>query len=137
MGHEGNELADELAKKGTTQIVNPVNTAKPSRSYVRKTIHNTLLQMWENEWKSSTNSYLSTKEWFPKLDPSKAPELLKLTRHELGRQVQFITGFNNLNRHSKKKNQAIDNTCRICREGEEKALHLISCLLYTSPSPRD
>ena len=30
VGHEGNELADELAKRGTTQIVNPVNSLLPA-----------------------------------------------------------------------------------------------------------
>ena len=39
--------------------------------------------------------------------------------------VAFITGFNNLNRHSKKKNSAIDNTFRICHNGEEIAIYVI------------
>ena len=125
VGHEGNELADQLAKQGTTQIVNPINAAKPSRTHVKNTIRDTLFQMWATEWEEST-IYLSTKIWFPFLDPKKAPEFIKLTRAQLGMIIAFITGFNNLNRHSKKKNAAIDNMCRICQNGEEKAIHLIT-----------
>ena len=58
--------------------------------------------------------------------------------------IKGITGHNNLAYFQSKINAEIDPICRLCHQANETLHHLMTdceatstCLLYTSPSPRD
>ena len=66
-----------------------------------------------------------TKIWFPKPDCKKSTHLL--TRNNLSRLVQFLTGHNKLKRHKNLQNGVNDPySCRLCLEEEESSFHVIA-----------
>ena len=81
---------------------------------------------WNERWKD-TPHYTQTKAWLPNIEPSIFPYFRGLTRKELGKSIQFITGHNGLLRHEAKLNKELTSTaCRLCDDGIEDAIHLWS-----------
>ena len=81
-----------------------------------------LLKAWKNH-----DQARQTKIWFPEPNDRKSSELLRLTRNNLGRLVQFLTGHNKLKRHKNIQNGVIDlYSCRLCCEEEESSFHVIA-----------
>ena len=122
----GNEAADALAKRGTsigdgpsTELLTPLVTQ-------RNEIRNYYRRKWDKEWKSYPEAR-QTKIWFPTLDLKKSSELLKKSRKELSRLVQFFTGHNMLKRHRNLQQGIVDpKSCRLCGESEETSFHVIA-----------
>ncbi len=68
-----------------------------------------------------------TKIGFPKPNLKKSTKLLRLTRNNLSKLVQFLTGHNKLKRHKNLQNGVNDpHPCRLCLEEEESSFHVIA-----------
>ena len=113
-GHEGNELADTLAKKGAREIQNitrppiPKQTAYAAlreriKTHLTPTAH--MNQFW---------------------NPDHAKKLQNLDRTHLRAATQLLTGHNTLNYHLHKINKASSPNCRLCGLEDETAKHLLT-----------
>ena len=81
---------------------------------------------WNGRWISSSRC-AQTKLWMPTTKPDLTSYFRGLTRQELGKAIQFITGHNSLLRHEAKLNKEIAQPdCRLCGQGVEDAAHLWS-----------
>jgi hypothetical protein len=122
--HSGNEIADFLAKTGTTNEVNKVELPPPT-SIAKAKITNAMYKKWNERWQSC-NEYRQTKIFFPQLDTKKSGALVNLDRQNLGMMVQVLSGHNRLRyHHSKMDPLQQDSFCRFCQEEEETSAHLI------------
>ena len=120
--HPGNERADELAKKGTTNTNNTVDIPLPlitAKTKIDAYIHKT----WNEEWWLYSEAQ-QTKEWFPSLNKKTSSELIRLSRADLGLMVQLLSGHNRLKYHQFKVDPNVDPTCRKCKGGIESTKHL-------------
>ena len=131
VGWQGNEMADENAKKGTKNVSNWVKTPQPV-SWAKLLIRQAAYQQWRTLW-YTTKSCRQTKIWFPSIDIKSSKLLINLPRMELGLAVQMFTGHNRLSRHENLCNQEVSPLCRLCKEETETSWHLIGCcpLLYS------
>ena len=134
--HHGNELADLLAKKGTTITTTPhgfppnihpnnIHTPYP-KPYIRNLINQDINKKWNQKW-HKFKEYRQTKIFFPTTAPTKSLSLLRLDRDSFGRAARWLTGHCFLNRHKnlldplKYSNQ----TCRLCEMADETPSHII------------
>ena len=120
----GNELADFLAKSGTTNLGNQIAIPKPL-SWAKQLIRQSTNREWCHKW-YFTNIARQTKIWFPSINQKASKILCTLPRKELGLLTQMITGHNRLSRHESLVNPAVSPTCRKCMEEEETAWHIIA-----------
>jgi ribonuclease HI len=111
VGIEGNEKADELAKAG---IDSNEHYVRYNKSYVKNTLNNVLTERWNKRWVDNKIDYKNSKLWFPEVHAPQRGACYRLNRPTLGRVVQFITSFSNLNHHSNRKNRGISPLCRLC-----------------------
>ena len=121
--HSGNERADNLAKTGTTNILNKIEIPRP-KSSAKKKLQEWSIKNWNNEWKKYPVACRS-KIWFPVIDRKKSEGLLKLSRTDLGLMIQLLTGHNRLGYHKAKVDPSLDPTCRFCKCGPESTWHIV------------
>ena len=126
VGTHGNEIADFLAKKGSSLGEGPINEISIPKINQRNEINRYFIKKWTKDWESYAQAR-QTKIWFPIPDPKKSLQLLKMNRNNLSRIVQFLTGHNNLKRHKNIQNNVDDpHSCRLCYEDEESSFHVIA-----------
>ena len=83
-------------------------------------------KLWKDEWTTNTTCRLS-KNFLPYPSKSKSKEILQLSRSQMRRLLELITGQNNLNYvQSKIYPDSISELCRFCEEEEETFEHLIN-----------
>ena len=81
---------------------------------------------WEDEWIHHKTCRLS-KNFLPKPCPNKSKEILHLSRSQMRRLAEIITGQNNLNYvQSKIYPLDVSELCRFCEEENETFEHLIN-----------
>ena len=126
VGIHGNEVADSLAKKGSSLGEGPTNELLTPQIKQKGEIKDHYYKKWAKAWNSYTEAR-QTKIWFPKPDVKKSSILLKMDRKNLGQMVQFLTGHNKLKRH-KNIQDRVENfySCRLCEEDEESSFHVIA-----------
>jgi len=124
VGHQLNEVADELAKAGGDRLDNLIQAKLPKRVF-QNLINSKLDKLWKARWKSSPGMWQS-KIWISGPDRKTALGLLKLNRKDLSCCIQAITGHNHLMYHQVKCRLKTDPICRLCNEEDETAWHLIS-----------
>ena len=126
VGIPGNEVADFLAKRGTTLGEGPSNDMWPAVAKQKAEIKSYFHKKWTKAWNAYKEAR-QTKIWFPIPDIKKSVQLLNMKRCNLSRIVQFITGHNNLKRHRNIQNGVNDpESCRLCQEDEESSYHVIA-----------
>ena len=126
VGIHGNEIADSLAKKGSTLGEGPSNELLIPKVKQTNEINNHFNKKWIKAW-NSYDQARQTKIWFPTPDPKKSNQLLTRKRNDLGRLVQFFTGHNKLKRHKNIQNAKEDPlSCRLCYEDEESSFHVLA-----------
>ena len=126
VGIHGNEVADTLAKKGTTLGEGPSNEILPPYATQKKKINEYYRAKWNKEWELYQEAR-QTKIWFKNLNPKKSSQLLNMNRPNLSRMIQFITGHNKLKRHKNIQEGVEDpESCRLCLEDEESSFHVIA-----------
>ena len=134
IGIEGNEAADQLAKRGANGSFNKLEVGTPPINYKSAIKHATFVEWTEKYY---TYKMEQTKMWFPNLDPKLSREILAFPRGLFSRTVRFITGHCFLRR----QNFQIDPTkyphtdmCRLCKKEKERACHILmdcECLCST------
>ena len=112
-GIEGNEVADELAKKGTTMDSISLDVPPPIQHYYNKK-YLSLLNKTNDEWKSSNSSKI-TKIFWPCYDMKNTKSLLSLSRRECGLVVGITTGHCLTAQFAKKIGILTDDSCRKCK----------------------
>ena len=126
VGHLGNEEADMLAKKGAELVlVGPEPFLPVSSAIFKKKTNNNLISKWNSIW-NSLKSCRQTKLWMPVCSNKIEKALKNLSRQDLGRLVQFITGHCNLMKHKSLQDKQTESTCRLCKEEEETPWHLVT-----------
>ena len=135
-GHSGNELADYLAKTGTTNELEKVDLPPPKCIAMTK-ISSAMYKVWNDRWISSQGCR-QTKIFFPTLNRVKSKTLINLDRQNLGSMVQVLTGHNRLRYHeSKISSIEVNSSCRFCQWEEETSWHLIGECPFFWRSRRD
>ena len=135
VGFIGNEHADHLAKKGTTNPTPPpgfpphpnnqISLPIP-KCHLKSLIHNKTISNWNKQWLKNTTCR-QTKIFFPETNPNKSNALLKLDREDFGRLSRWLTGHCFLNRH----NHLLDPInhpsplCNLCGMESETPAHII------------
>ena len=123
-GHLGNEEADMLAKRGAEQeLEGPEPFLPVPDAYFKKISKDKTLSLWSREW-DNIGSCRQTKLWMPKVSHKVEHYLKKISRCDLSKLVQFITGHANLMRHKSLQDNQIEPLCRLCKEEEETPWHL-------------
>ena len=122
-GHEGNERADQLAKAGVNSQDpdTAITVGKPSAA-IKSELKTAIYRDWQQQWLDANEAH-HTKGFYIGPNYAKAKFVYKLARLELGRFIRIVTGHNNLRYFQHRLSLTHDHKC--------------SCLLYTSPSPRD
>ena len=114
--------------------------AYQNHSDVRDKIRRWGSRLWQEVW-TETPKCSQTKIWLPSIGaPDTARYFSKsLSRTELGRAIQLLTGHNGMRRHTAKfdKDQ-VNVECRLCGEEEEDALHFWArcpCMVHQGWDP--
>ena len=125
VGHDLNEMADELAKKGSKGD-GPHSILPLPKTVVKTTVSSYTSKIWEQRWRG-IEGHRQTKSWYSRPDKGKSEVLINHDRRTLSTFIQFITGFNLLGYHQRNvKGPAVDPTCRLCLEEIEDAWHLVA-----------
>ena len=123
VGTSGNEKADDLAKKGTS-CTNFLQVAMPEGK-VKNEVKNKTRVQWNKNWNARTDCK-HTKFFFPNLSKSKSKAILKLSRTHVTRIIQIVTGHSLLSYFQSKLDCHISPTCRLCGNGNETFVHLVT-----------
>ena len=122
---KGNEIADELARKGTelrTQTVEPIFG-------LTKTNNKNISTRWMKEESSKywhqKPGMMHSKEFIGDYSLKKTNNLVKMSRRQVRILTAFLTGHCKANYHLKKMGLRTDDLCRICKEEEETARHIL------------
>ena len=100
IGHQGNELADELAKEGAADTTNHVtDIPNISVAVIRQRLTDCIRTQWMHDWHTN-QPCRQTKHFFPTIAPKFSRELMKYGRTHFSALVQLITGHNFMNRHN-------------------------------------
>ena len=82
VGYPGNEYADELAKKGTEQLLyGPEPIVPLPKAVINTQIHDAVMTMWDEKWKNRTDAR-QTAIFLPKIDTKKSREIVKLSKEQ-------------------------------------------------------
>ena len=132
-GIQGNELADGMAKQGTTDCATSVFVPYPA-SYRKKIIEEYMYSQWKEEWKvlkGSNFGHRTSKFWLAEVDPkSICKELIKQNRSDISLVIALLSGHNATKEHlerSKNLDQDITMECRLCESERETNEHLLDC----------
>jgi len=116
---EGNEKADELAKRGsgldssTEELVYvPMNIAK-------RVVFTQFLLRASSRWKNSTKGKIAQKTW-PTFDRNRIDELIRMTRKNVARVVAVYTGHWPIGTHASKMGIPFNESCRSCGDAQER-----------------
>ena len=126
IGIPGNEVADFLAKKGSTLGEGHLIEMRVPLIKVKRDIEKFYYNKWSQSWQSWEHAR-QTKRWFKRPDPNKSKKLMGLNRENLSLIIQFLTGHNKLKRHKNLQANIVDpNSCRLCLEEEESSYHVMA-----------
>ena len=137
IGYEGNETADELAKRGTKEGVQracPIPMSHVTKILKERAKVNTI-QLFENNGGKHTKKMYADKEKsilgtdgtyqiykYKKQEPNTPKILQRATRSRI---TQIITGQAPTNHYLHKIGKTSSNTCRLCEEEDETIEHII------------
>ena len=125
VGHDGNERADQLARDAC-KLDTITQDLLPPYSHFKQELSDLTYRFWKDEWENHNTCRLS-KNFLPFPNKNKSKEILKLSRYQMRRLIEIITGQNNLNYVQSKVNQGkTTELCRFCEEEEETFAHLLN-----------
>jgi len=117
-GTRGNEMADTLAKKATTNGTITESYAKIPKRAVLRQLEEVSARKWQRSWTQTTNGS-TTKEYFPDIE-GRLKMKLKLT----GNLTTILTGHGNIKAYLYRFNISGEQTCP-CGEGDQTTDHII------------
>ena len=94
-GHIGNKLADKMAREAAQQIEN-THGLFPPYSHFKKELWKVMYSHWKVEWQTNITCRLS-KFFLPEPNKNKSKQILRLSRGQMRRLLEIITGQSNLN----------------------------------------
>jgi hypothetical protein len=117
-GTRGNEMADTLAKKATTNGAITESYEKVPRRVVLRKLEEESARKWQRSWTQTTKGS-TTKEYFPDIE-GRLKTKLKLT----GNLTTILTGHGNIKAYLHRFNISGEQTCP-CGEGDQTTDHII------------
>ena len=119
-GYEGNELADQAAKRGSyndnaTRVCLPIPRCICYAALRRKSKEN-----WIESYKHEPPKMFNML-WRDKFEK----ELIKMNRRDLRVATQLLTGHAALNYHLSKVNRTVNPICPLCEADEETVSHFL------------
>ena len=108
-------------------IINEDLVVVPAKKVILPTIEAHLNMVWCNEW-SRLRGHRQTKFWFTEPDPFLATKLMNMSRENLGKSIQFLSGHGWWKKHLNTANLSGNQECRLCCEegSEENPIHIFS-----------
>ena len=119
----GNDIADEEAKKGTDKP----NTC--GIGYSKNKLKQNIREHFDHLWihrVQRLESCRQTKLMMPRPNYPKSKEIIQQDRHTISLLTQFITGHAHLNRHNWIIDKENAKLCRLCENGEESPIHILT-----------
>ncbi len=117
-GHDGNELADHLAKSGALCLPSITDTLPPPMSRTKTLVKESLMTVWEREWQACPKGR-TTKGFFPTTRRPNHLATLSISR-EL---AQVLTGHSYLRSHLFRLRLSDSPTC-CCGVADETVSHV-------------
>jgi ribonuclease HI len=117
-GTRGNELADTLAKKATTNGTITESYTRIPKSAVLRQLEEGSARKWQRSWTQTTKGS-TTKEYFPDID-GRLKMKLKLT----GNLTTILTGHGNIKAYLHRFYISGEQTCP-CGKGDQTTDHII------------
>jgi len=120
----GNELADELARNGSSSdFVGPEPFCRVPFSSVMNCVNSWERQNMLSYW----NRVPGLRQSKRAIDPYRncTTDMTKFGRQSLRRLISYLSGHCCLNYHLHKMNLIPDPECRLCRDDDETALHIL------------
>jgi len=129
-GFEGNERADELAKKGakTTDIMRQ-DTSYISLGQIKQEIKTWTTKQTNLNWKNYSEGR-HAKAMMPEISERKSENLLNLSRNQLRTVISFMTGHGRFRQFLHRANLATTSTCKFCTETETAEHIMTECDAY-------
>ena len=125
-GHMGNEVADKLAKLGVkTPVFGPQPIIPISDASTKGEIKNWSKGAHQQSW-TSLHNCRQTKMMIPNITNKIWTQITKLSRTNIKRIVQMLTGHATLQRHLFLMKMEEDPTCQNCLEEEETVEHFLT-----------
>jgi ribonuclease HI len=118
----GNEQADRLAKQGLTEQV--VLALPVSQCLVRSKIETSFEVRGHTHWRN-VSGQTHAKKFLIRRDGRRSKFLLGLSRSLVRKVTRFLTGHCRLNYLMSKMGLVQDSKCRLCRQKNETAEHIL------------
>jgi hypothetical protein len=124
-GHEGNEIADTLAKQGALGPGAHTDSLLPPVSSIRLRLHQAVQEIWASRWADSEKASI-TRSFFPKIGNTKHIRNMELPCAV----IQVFSGHSRLRSFLYKISCAPSPTCRCGRDDETVEHFLFHCRLF-------
>ena len=125
VGIEGNEIADQLAKKGASSpMVGPEPFCGTSMKAMFEEFQRKEYDKTKRAW-TAAPGLRQAKTLIGNYDQRRTKALLALSKNSVRILTGFLTGHCRLAGHLVKIGVVDSGECRLCMEGEETSLHLL------------
>lgn len=116
---EGNEMADELARRGSSSDVLFAEEVDPPINTIKRNISLHFLSLANLRWENLTTCKTAKKTW-PLYTTRRTDNLLKISRKDIARIIAVFTGHWPIGEHAARLGIPFHQHCRSCMESDEK-----------------
>lgn len=126
-GHDGNELADELARQGSlSKFCGPEPVLPVSMRTCKLAVSRWADGEMERKWIARNDCRISRLNIY-RTSKSQAKRFLGLCRWSLRGVIQVITGHGNIGKHRHIMGMANSPTCQMCLSGDDETVEHFVC----------